>query len=426
MPNEKDILGADRNHMPRQFSRKDDISMKNRDEYLRRLLAFKDKPMIKVITGMRRCGKSSLLDLYAQELIRSGVDREHILRMNFESMQFDAITEYRALYNHLEPRLSGTSRKYLLMDEIQQVKGWEKAVNSMTIDFDVDICITGSNAWLLSSELATLISGRYVEIPMLPLSFKEYLDFNNLTGESSLDEPFQQYLRYGALPAVTTLDGNEEMITAYLSGIYSTILLKDIISRNAIQDVSLLENVVRFLLHNIGSEISPNKISGFLTSAGRKTSNETVDNYLVMLEKAYLIHKVRRFDVKGKQYLKTQAKYYVCDMGLRNAVLGRWDADMGHALENIVYLELLRRYQEVVVGKTPNREVDFVATNSEGITYYQVTQTLADEQVLARELASLEQIQDNHEKVILSMDRTYIPSRNGIKFRNILDFLLQP
>lgn len=397
--------------------------MQNRDQYLNRLISFKDKPVIKVLTGMRRCGKSTLLNLYAEALMKLGVPAERIVRMNFESLQFEAFTDYRALYRHLQPLLSGEERTYVLLDEVQQVRDWEKVVNSLTVDFNADVCITGSNAWLLSSELATLLAGRYVEIPVLPLSFLEYLQFTGQSLTDPLEKPFLTYLRHGALPAVPTLGGNEEMVSAYLSGIYSTILLKDIVRRNAIHDVALLENIVRFLLHNIGSEITPNRISGFLTSNGRKTSNETVDNYLSMLEKAYLIHKVRRFDIKGKQYLKTQAKYYVCDVGLRNAILGTWDADAGHVLENIVFLELKRRYQEVVVGRTQDREVDFIARSTDGLTYFQVTQSLSNETVLARELASLDQIPDHHEKIVLSMDRPFSSSHHGIRFVNVLDFL---
>jgi hypothetical protein len=292
------------------------------------------------------------------------------------------------------------------------------------VDRPVDLYITGSNAYLLSSELATLLSGRYVEIRMLPLSFKEFLDFHEFDELTTQDEKFDRFLEYGGLPAVAQLQGSEGLFTA-LSGIYNTVILKDIVQRNAVKDVSLLDNLVRFLMSNVGSEVSAASISRYLTSNGRPTANETVDNYLTYLENAFILYKARRFDIKGKLYLKTLGKYYVVDSGIRNALLGKRDADIGHILENVVYLELLRRYPEVAIGKVRDREVDFIATGPDEVRYFQVTRSLADEAVLRRELASLESIDDNHEKTILSMDRNFILSKNGIRFQNLIDFLLE-
>ncbi len=398
--------------------------MFDRAMYMKQLLAFRDKPFIKVITGMRRCGKSTLLDLFERHLLEDGVPQELIVHMDFESMLYEDLKDHRALYGHIVARIPKDRRSYVLLDEIQQVESWERAVNSLMVDRPVDLYITGSNAYLLSSELATLLSGRYVEIRMLPLSFKEYLGFHEFDERTTQDEKFDRFLEYGGLPAVAQLQGSEGLFTA-LSGIYSTVILKDIVQRNAVKDVSLLDNLVRFLMSNVGSEVSAANISRYLTSNGRPTANETVDNYLTYLENAFILYKARRFDIKGKLYLKTLGKYYVVDSGIRNALLGKRDADIGHILENVVYLELLRRYPEVAIGRVRDREVDFIATGPDEVRYFQVTRSLADEAVLRRELASLESIDDNHEKTILSMDRNFILSKNGIRFQNLIDFLLE-
>ncbi len=352
--------------------------MRNRDLYMRQLLAFKDKKLIKVVTGMRRCGKSTLLDLLERDLLLSGTSKKNILHINFESMKYDAIRDYQTLYRFIEEQLPADGKIYILLDEVQQVVGWEKAVNSLSIDYDTDIYVTGSNAYLLSSELSTLISGRYVEIRMLPLSFKEHLEFSEYSAEISIEEKFQNYIKYGGLPAISQLDQDESMISTFLSGIYSTVIMKDVIQKNTIQDASLLENLTVYLLDNIGNIVSPKKISDYLTSAGRKTTNETIDNYLGMLEKAFIIYKAGRFDLKGKQNLKTLGKYYAADTGIRNAILGYRDADYGYLYENIVYLELLRRGYQVAIGKINDLEIDFIANRQDTKKYYQVTASLVD------------------------------------------------
>ena len=399
--------------------------LKKRDLYLSQLISFKDKPLIKVITGMRRCGKSSLLDLFSEYLQKNNVDTEKIIRINFESLQFDDIKNYKDLYLFVKDRIKKDTKTYILLDEVQQVDSWEKAVNSFLVDFNVDIYITGSNAYLLSSELSTLLSGRYVEIKMLPLSFKEYLDFNNYHNSSSLEEYFNSYIKYGGLPSITDINSSPETIKPFLSGIYNTVIMKDVIQRNSVRDATMLENIVRFLASSIGSPISTKKISDYFTSAGRKVSGETIDNYLKMLESAYIIYKAKRHDLKGKLHLKTLEKYYMVDMGIRNELLGFRGGDYGHILENVVYLELLRRGFEVWVGKIGNLEVDFVATKEEKRVYYQVSASILSEDTKQRELLPLKSIKDNYEKVLLTMDRTFIKDFEGIQNVNIIDFLLE-
>ncbi len=400
------------------------MKLYNRDEYLKQLIAFKDKPFIKVVTGIRRCGKSFLLDLFERYLLSQGIDAGNIIRINFESINFEDIADYKALYNEVKGRLNTSGKTYILLDEIQVVKDWEKAVNSFLVDFDVDIYITGSNAYLLSSELSTFLSGRYVEIKMLPLSFKEYLDFMELNDTADIDKAFENYLMYGGLPSITLLNNEPATIRPFLSGIYNTVIMKDVVSRNNIRDVALLEAVLRFVADNVGNPISTNKISNYLTSMGRKASADTIDNYLTMLEKAYIIYKASRYDLKGKLHLKTQEKYYIVDSGIRNELLDFRTGDYGHVLENVVYLELLRRGCRVYVGKVDNLEVDFVADGKDGRVYYQVSASVLDDKTKERELRPFAKIKDHYEKVILTMDRTHIRDFNGIKNVNIVDFLL--
>ena len=310
---------------------------------------------------------------------------------------------------------------------MQNVIEWEKAVNSLNVDCNVDIYITGSNAYLLSSELATLLSGRYIEIKMYPLSFKEFLKFNNNETTNNIEEKFYEYLKYGGLPAITQIKDKDNLVMAYLNDIYNTIVKKDIIERNSIKDIALLENIVKYVSSNIGSSISANKISNYLNSNKivDKTNHQTIDNYLKMLENAFIVYKADRSDIKSKALLKTLGKYYIADTGLRNIILGFRNIDEGHLLENIVYLELLRRGYKVNIGKTLEYEVDFVVENPNEIKYYQVTQSLKEDAVREREIRSLESIQDNYEKTILTMDRTINKDYNGIKVKNIIDFLLE-
>lgn len=398
--------------------------MKKRDLYLNKLIQFKDKQFIKVITGIRRCGKSTLLKLFKEYLLENDVNEKQIIYINFESMQFDDIKDYKLLYKYIKEHIVENSRTYLLLDEVQEVVHWEKAVNSFLVDFDVDIYLTGSNAWLLSSELSTLLSGRYVEIKMLPLSFKEYMDFIEKTS-SDREKDFQLYLRYGGLPPIIELNNNFNMIQPFLSGIYNTVLMKDIVQRNIVRDPALLDNLVRFLADNVGNSISTKKISDYLTSAGRKTTSATIDNYLQMLEKAFIFYRANRYDIKGKLYLKTQEKYYIVDTGIRNNLLGLRNMDYGHILENVVYLELLRRGFDVYIGKIGSMEVDFIAVKANKKIYYQVSASILDEKTKERELRSLMSIPDQYDKILLTMDKPYAEDFEGIKWVNIIDFLLE-
>lgn len=394
--------------------------------YLNQLIKFKDKPFIKVITGIRRSGKSTLLLLFEEYLIKNNVHKNNIIRMNFESLELDEMRDYKELYSHLKSRISdGKSKYYLILDEIQQVDSWEKVVNSFLVDYNVDVYITGSNAYLLSSELSTLLSGRYVEIKMLPLSFKEYLDFIEFNPKENVTDKFNEYLRYGGLPTITDLLDNKDTIGPFLEGIYNTVLMKDVIERNEVRDAALLENILKFIAANVGNIVSTNKISSYLTSSGRKTSSETVDNYLKMLENAFIIYKANRFDLKGKMFLKTLEKYYMVDTGIRNKLTGLGDTDYGHILENVVFLELLRRGYEVSIGKIGTLEVDFVAVNENEKIYIQVSATILDESTRNRELKPLLDIKDNYPKYILTMDQTIYDNFSGIKIKNIIDFLLE-
>lgn len=395
-----------------------------REKYLKKLIDVKDTDFIKIITGMKRTGKSTLLLMFRDYLLANRIKEENIIYINFWSAKYDDIKDYKDLYKYIEKKVKG-EKIYLLLDEIQSVTSWEKAINSFKVDFDIDIYITGSNAYLLSSELSTLLSGRYIEIKMYPLSFKEFLVFNNYD-DSNLEEKFSEYLKYGGLPAITLIKGNDELILSYLNDIYNTIVKKDIIDRNNIKDVALLENIIKYLFNNVGSPISSNKISDYLNSnkVVEKSNHQTIDNYLNMLEKSYIIYKADRTDVKSKALLKTLGKYYVSDSGLRNIILGFRNINEGHLLENIVYLELLRRGYRVNIGKIGDYEVDFVAENPHTIKYYQVSQSISDEGVRARELRSLETIPDNYEKVILSMDKSINNDYNGIKVKNIISWLL--
>lgn len=394
-----------------------------RKNYLDRLIEAKDTEFIKVITGVRRSGKSTLLIMFKEYLLDNGVDEKNILHINFESAIFDEIRDYKDLYCYIKENLS-KGKNYILLDEVQNVLKWEKVINGLNVDFDVDIYITGSNAYLLSSELATLLSGRYVEIKMYPLSFKEFLYFNNYNIKDA-DNKFNEYLKYGGLPAITHIKDKDNLVMTYLNDIYNTIVKKDIIGRNNIKDIALLENIIRYISANIGSPISANKISDYLNSNKivEKSNHQTIDNYLKMLENAFIVYKADRSDVRSKSILKTLGKYYLCDTGIRNIILGFRNVDEGHLLENVIYLELLRRGYKVNIGKVQDYEVDFVAENVNTIIYYQVSQTIQDENVRNRELRSLESIPDNYEKVILTMDKTINNDYNGIKVINIIDFL---
>jgi len=399
-----------------------------REQYMERLKAYKDNKLIKVITGLRRCGKSTLLQLYKQDLLQSGVTAGHIIDINFELMAYDDIRDYRQFYELVRDRIPAVGKCYLLLDEVQQVTHWEKAINSLNVEtgIDVDVYITGSNAYMLSSDISTLLSGRYVEIKMLPLSFKEFLLFDHLPSDWSVEDKFSQYLKYGSLPAVTTLPQEDATVNEFLLGIYNTVVVKDIVARSKSRDVDLLEKIVRYVISNTGNIISSNKISGFLNAQekGEGVKSSTIASYLGTLEKAYIVYQAHRFDIKGKEQLKTLSKFYVADTGIRNALMGYSDGDMGHVLETVVYFELLRRGYQVFIGKWYDSEVDFLALRQDTRKYYQVTLSMMDEGVKTRELAPLISIPDNYEKMVLSMDKTYITDHEGILFQNIIDFLL--
>lgn len=398
-----------------------------RERYMSQIRGFMDKPVVKIITGMRRCGKSALLELTRQELLARGVGKENIIYINFESLRYEALKDYKALYAELSARgEKATGKLYVLLDEIQEVNAWEQVINSLRVDFDCDIYVTGSNAKLLSGELATLLAGRYVEIRVYPLDFQEYLDFaatNEEEAHLSRQEQFANFLRFGGLPGIHQMKWDEERITQYLHDIYNSVLLKDVIARNRIRDTALLECIVLYLMDNIGNTFSAKTISDFLKSQGRKLSTETVYNYLKALESAFLIHKVVRFDIKGKRLLETQEKYYLSDLGLRHAVMGYRDNDIAGVLENTVYLELLRRGWSVNIGKQDVAEVDFVASRTDERLYVQVCYVLTPENT-EREFAPLEAISDNYEKLVLSTDTLLRINRGGIRQKNIVDFLL--
>ena len=393
-----------------------------RPQYLEALQNFKDKKLIKVVTGIRRCGKSTLFDLYCDYLQKSGIKENQIIRLNLESGDFYAIKDYEQLYAYIKKLVKPKQMNYIFIDEVQNIKDFQKAVDSLFVLDNCDIYITGSNAYLLSGELATLLSGRYVEIKMLPLSFKEYLSF--FPDQTDLILKYNNYLQNSSFPYTLYLAGKSEII-AYLEGIYNTILVKDIVARKKIADVSMLESIIEYLFDNIGNLCTSTKIANTLTSAGRKISVATVETYINALLESFVIYKAGRYDLKGKQYLTTGSKYYIADVGLRYYLLGAKKADLGHILENIVYLELLRRGYKVYVGKLYTAEIDFIATNNESTEYYQIAYTAVEGDTLKRELTPLEAIKDHHQKYLLTMD--FIPpvSHNGINQINVLDWLMK-
>ncbi|MFI3327214.1 MAG: ATP-binding protein [Clostridia bacterium] len=393
-----------------------------RENYLETLKNFKDKNLIKVITGIRRCGKSTLFSLFGNYLKEAGIDESQIISINLEDGYYRNITNSDLLFEFINEKLISDKMNYVFIDEVQQVPNFQKAVDWLYVKKNVDLYITGSNAYLLSGELATLLSGRYVQIKMLPLSFKEYVSaFDKNTNTMSL---YSNYLVNSSFPGTLELTRKQD-IRAYLEGIYSTILLKDIVTRRKISDPTMLESVIEFMFDNIGNLCSSTKIANSMTSAGRKISTPTVENYLSALCDSFILYKATRYDVKGKGHLVSGSKYYLSDIGLRYYLLGTKKTDMGHILENIVYLELLRRGYEVYIGKFGDLEVDFVAINEEGVEYYQVSQTVLDEKTLSRELTPLNSIKDHNQKFLLTLDYTPLTSHNGIKQINAIDWLLK-
>lgn len=394
-----------------------------RKEYLQQLINWRDKKVIKVITGVRRCGKSTLMDLYKSYLRQQGVADEQIISINFEDYDYIDLLEPRNFYAYVKERILSDGRMtYFFFDEIQNVKDFERVVDSLYIKPNVDIYITGSNAYMLSSELATLLSGRYIEIKMLPLSFKEYIEASG--DEHELPRKYRNYIETSSFPYVLDMKQEARVIREYLNGIYNTIVVKDITQRNKFPDTMMLESVLRFAYDNIGNILSTKKIADTMTSDGRKIDTKTVEKYLNALMESYMLYQCKRYNIKGKQYLKTLDKYYAVDMGMRKVLLGSKAMDAGHILENIVYLELLRRGYDVYIGKVDDLEVDFVAMDDKGMTYYQVSATVRDEKTLKRELASLQSINDHYPKILLTLDDDPEMEYAGIRIINALDWLL--
>lgn len=393
-----------------------------RTEYLNKLIAFRDKQLIKIVTGIRRCGKSTLLAIYQDWLKKQGVCDEQIIAINFEDMDYEELTDYKKLYAYLKEHLVKDKVTYIFLDEVHHIDNFPKVVDSLYIKKNVDIYITGSNAYMLSGEIVTLISGRYVQIEMLPLSFKEYMESTGSMNDRAIK--YTEYLENSSFPYTLELKGQLEEIRDYLEGIYHTIVVKDIVNRKKITDTMMLQSVLRFVFDNIGSRLSSKKIADTMTSNGRKIDSKTIEKYLEALMESYVIYQAKRYNIKGKQYLKTLEKYYVVDIGLRYMLLGKRQYDMGHILENVIYLELLRRGFDVYVGKVDSLEVDFVAQNSKETVYYQAALTVRDKKTLERELKPLMAIRDHYPKYILTLDEDPEVQYNGIRRINARDWLL--
>lgn len=438
--------------------KKGEQSLKARDLYLNRLIAFQDTEPVKVVTGIRRCGKSSLLKLMQQHLLEDGIEGQQIISMNFESMEYRNM-DFRVFYQYVRERVLPDKKMYLFFDELQRIGQWEDAVNSFRVDFDCDIYITGSNAYLLSSEYSTYLSGRYVEIRMFPLSFKEFVDFQGYeirdykppvgemrkraydgNGESAeLTELLEAFMHYGGMPGIVDIGLEQDKVLALLDGVYSTVVVRDILERERrrgqrqITDAELLRKIILFLADNIGNNTSLNTISNVLAaekmienrSRQGKPAIQTIAAYVGALKESYMFYDIKRYDVKGKETLKTLGKYYIVDVGLRNYLLGYRDVDIGHIIENIVYFELLRRGYDVAVGKVEQREVDFIATKDREKIYYQVTEEMYAETTRERELFPLRMIRDNYEKTIITLHADMTAPVEGIRIVRLVDFLLE-
>lgn len=392
--------------------------MIERTDYLDFLKKLKDKHIIKVVTGIRRCGKSTLFELYKKYLLNNGVNVNQIISLNFENPKDMIFNNWRELYDYVDSKLVKDKMNYIFLDEIQVLSEFEKAVDGLFINDNVDLYITGSNSYMLSGELATYLTGRYMRIHMLPLSFKEYLEYY---GENDELKKYDKYIQNGGFPYLLNLDEDKELVRNYLDGIYNTVLMKDVVSRNNIKDTMILESIIKFVFDNIGQLVSVNKISNTLNSNNRKNSVNTIESYLSNLLDSYIIYKISRYDIKGKEYLKTGDKYYVCDLGLRNYLLSEVK-DYGSILENIIFLELKRRGYEIYIGKYDDKKVDFVVKNNDGIKYIQVALSVRDEKTLERELASLDSIKDHYPKYLITLDYD-TANYNGIKQISALDFL---
>lgn len=392
-----------------------------RKEYFEKLIALRDKQIIKIVTGVRRCGKSTLLEMFQSYLSENGVTEKNIVSINLEDYDFKALRQPDALHEYVKQRLVKGEMTYIFIDEIQQCKQFPEVIDSLYIKPNVDIYLTGSNAALLSGEIATLLTGRYIEISMLPLSFKEYV---SAVGSDNISQKYREYLETGSFPYALNLLGQPKELRDYLEGLYNTIVVKDISNRRKISDTMMLESIVRFVFDNIGNTLSSKKIADTMTSEGRKIDVKTVEKYLNSLLDSFIAYRANRYNISGKQHLKTLEKYYVVDIGLRYMLLGSASTDVGHILENVVYLELIRRGFEVYVGKLGELEVDFVAIDSKKKVYFQVAATVRDETTLHRELASLEKINDHYPKFILTLDEDPEADYNGIRRVNVLEWLI--
>lgn len=402
-----------------------------RKNYLDKLISWKDHDVIKVITGIRRCGKSTLLKQFQKYLTDNGVAKEQIISINFEDLEFDDLLDYKSLYRYVKNSLLPDKKMYVFLDEIQKVSNFEKAVDSLYIQKNVDVYITGSNAYMLSSDLSTLLSGRYIEISMLPLSFKEIYEEKGVDKE----EAFNQYLKYGGFPYLTTMPLDEEQINMYLEGIYNTVIIKDIEEREnrknqdpnkrKITNIVLLKSIAKYLASTIGSIVSVKNVTGYLTSNGRKVSASTVDDYMEALREAFIFYPVERFDISGKKILKTLNKWYIVDLALRDYMLPKKTYDLGFSLENTVYFELIRKGYRVNIGKTETAEVDFVAQKNGEIIYYQVSASMLDQSTFERELLPLKSIKDNYKKIVLTLDKFTQGNYEGIEVVNAIDWLLE-
>ena len=392
-----------------------------RSVYLSKLIAFKDKEVIKVITGIRRCGKSTLMAMYRDWLRQTGIEDSQIVYINFEDYEFFELRSAMKLYQYVKPLIQSDRMTYLFFDEIQNVQDFPDVVNSLNLSSFTDIYITGSNAYMLSAEIATMLSGRYVEIAMLPLSFREYV--SGAADAGNLQQVYNDYTTRSSFPYTLDLP-DASTVTEYLNSVYDTIIVKDIVTRKKIQDVMMLESIARFAADNIGNTLSTKRISDIMTAEGRKIDTKTVERYMTALTESFFVYQAKRYDIKGRQLLKTLGKYYLVDVGLRRMLLGSRSYDAGRILENVAYLELLRRYREVYIGKVNNLEVDFVAVNSEGLAYFQVAASVREESTLQRELASLEAINDQYPKFVLTLDEDPSADYNGIKRLNAIEWLL--
>lgn len=431
---------------------KKETELKNRSSYLEKLIKFKDTDFIKIITGIRRCGKSSLMKLMIRYLLENNVKEEQIIQINFESIEFKKMT-VEILYDYVKNNLPKNKKAYLFFDEIQKISEWQDAINSFRVDFECDIYITGSNAFLLSGEYATYLAGRSIEIKVYPLSFTEFIDFHgykiiekknliggitkkveNINGESyEIKELFEAYMTFGGMPSFTEVDLEIDKALTILDGIYSSVVIRDILEREKqkgrrqVTDSSLLRKIIMFLSDNIGNNTSINSISNILLNEkliDTKPAVQTVQSYVSTLLEAYIFYEIKRFDIKGKEYLKTLGKYYIADIGLRNYLLGFRNRDIGHCIENIVYFELLRRGYDVAIGKIGENEIDFIATNINTKIYIQVTENMANSNTRERELAPFYKIKDNFEKIVITNDESYLGIQDGIKIIRLVDFLL--